>query len=161
MGAGGVNPLGSSRLRHGTACPHHQPSQWNLSRFVVRESDSAWARQPIMAVFAVSVFISKSLMTCFLSPSNTNVDDGKPLLYILNMKYIYICQKKMIYSFCFCSIEQICSYVVHGDACDELSVLTSWVQRLNSGCFLYFPAVCCPHSHSPAFSTHKIFYVIG
>lgn len=57
-----------------------------------------------MAVFAVSVSISKSLLTCFslslsLSPFNTNVvDDGESLLYILNIKYIYICEKEMIYS---------------------------------------------------------------
>lgn len=38
----------------------------------------------------------------FFSPFNTNVvDDGKSLLYILNIKYIYICEKEMIYSFLF------------------------------------------------------------
>lgn len=39
------------------------------------------------------------LFSLSLSPFNTNVvDDGESLLYILNIKYIYICEKEMIYS---------------------------------------------------------------
>lgn len=45
--------------------------------------------------------ISKSLLTCFSLLFNTNVVDyGKSLLYIQNIKYIYICEKEMIYSLC-------------------------------------------------------------
>lgn len=49
------------------------------------------------------------------------------------------------------------NHVDYGNACDELSVLTSWALRVNSACFfsLYFPAVCCPHSHSPASRTRR------
>jgi len=49
------------------------------------------------------------------------------------------------------------NHVDFGDACDELSVLTSWALRVNSACFffLYFSAVCCPPTHSPAFRTKR------
>ena len=71
----------------------------------------------------------------------------------------------MIYSILFskhrADIKKKKYHVDYGNACDELSVLTSWALRVNSACFfsLYFPAVCCPHSHSPASGTRRRYSV--
>lgn len=98
-----------------------------------------------------------------LFPFNTNVHDGETSLYIRSIKYIYICEKEMVYSFLFVKHKADIwrrqkkkkDHVDYVNACDELSVLTSWDLRANSVCFssllpplIQFLALTPTHQHS-------------